>query len=781
MLWSNPLLNLLANLGLKAFNALNRPHTQARLSIKGLNGEVEVIRDVWGTPHIFGRSIEDVVFAQGFVHAQERLWQMDLCRRLGAGRLSEILGKPTLSTDIAMRTMGFRKWAEKSTSNVEGQERTILGAYCDGVNACIRREPLPLEFRLLRYSPEPWTLADTLSWNYLLFLNLGTSWESELLRGQLISAIGPEKASELELAIEEAGPLILDASWPSPLQSGNRYAGPSRKDGVGSNNWAISSQRSKSAAPLLANDMHVGLTNPAIFFQNHLSCAALDVVGVSFPGIPLVVQGHNGRVAWGFTNGFADVQDLYVEHLRTQDGRLEYELRGEWQPVVYRQEKILVKGQPAHTETVAETAHGPIINHALLSSVTPELPPLAMRWTAFETYTSFKAVIRMNQAQDCQEFRQALREWVSPVQNVVFADTQNNIAFLQAGEIPIRAHGDGSKPMPGWTGEREWVGRIPFDELPQLHNPPRGFIVTANNRVAGSDYPYYLGRDYINADRAQRITELIEGTPAHDLESIKKIQLDQRPPSTRKMIQLSRDLHADDPELAEALQMIARWDGNLDAGSVPAAIVEVWVRQILALVLDGKLSGLEARVRGSYPAGLWGLHSWEWLSARLEDPGSHWWDHDGLSGRNGVLLEALQRSLAYLRQKLGPDVRSWRWGSLHQLTFSHVLGQARPLDKIFNRGPYPIGGDSGTVSSAYTSWYENDPEGAIGPPFRFLIDMADPAHAQVTFAPGQSGRPGTPHYDDGIEDWFSGQYHLLLFLREEIERYTESRLILEPG
>ncbi len=773
-------LNLLAKLGLKTFNVLNHPHTRGRLSLKGLNDEVEVIRDVWGTPHIFGRSIEDVVFAQGFIHAQERLWQLDFCRRLVAGRLSEILGKPTLSTDIAMRTMGFRKWAEESAAHVTEQERAIIDAYCLGVNACIQREPLPLEFRLLRYSPEPWTLADSLSWNYLLFLNLGTSWESELLRGQLISAVGPEKESELELAIEEAGPLILDASWPSPLQSGNRFAGPSRKDGVGSNNWVISGQRSKSGRPLLANDMHVGLTSPAIFIQNHLSCNELDVAGVSFPGIPLVVQGHNGRVAWGFTNGFADVQDLYLEHLRTQDGQLEYELRGQWLPAACRQEKILVKGQPAHTETVVETAHGPIINHALLSTVLPELPPLSMRWTAFETYTTFSPVIRMNQAQNCQEFRQALREWVSPVQNVVFADTQNNIGFIQAGEIPIRALGDGSKPLPGWTGEREWVGRIPFEALPQLSNPPRGFIVTANNRVAGPDYPYYLGRDYINADRAQRITELIEDAPAHDLQSMQKIQLDQQPPSARKMIAVARELEADDPQASAALELFRQWDGTLDAASIPAAICEVWVRQILALVLDGKLSGLEERVRGGPLAGLWGLHSWEWLSARLGEPDSPWWSCNGFTGRSAVLLEAWKRSLAYLRQKLGPDVQSWRWGSLHQLTFSHILGQAQPLDKIFSRGPYPIGGDSGTVWSAYTNWYENDPPGAIGPPYRFVIDMADPAHAQVTFAPGQSGRPGSAHYDDGIPDWFSGKYHPLLFLRAEIEQYAESRLTLAP-
>ncbi len=779
MLWSDSFLNPLLKWGLNTFNSLNYPHTRGRLALKGLRGEVEIMRDVWGTPHIFGRSIEDVIFAQGFVHAQERLWQLDFCRRLVAGRLSEILGKVTLKTDIAMRTMGFRKWAEETAAALEGQPRAILGAFCEGVNACIRREPLPLEFKLLRYSPEPWSMADSLSWNYLLFLNLGASWESELLRGQLISAVGPEVASELELTIEEAGPLILDANLPS-FQLGNPFTGPSRKNGVGSNNWVISGERSKSGMPLLANDMHVGMSSPAIFILNHLCCDELDVAGASFPGIPLVVQGHNGHVAWGFTNGFADVQDLYVEHLLTRDGRLEYELSGEWCPVTFRQEKILVKGEPAHTETVVETIHGPIINQALLGEVSPEIPPLAMRWTAFETNAPINALLRMNQAQGCQEFRDALREWAAPVQNVVFADTQNNIAFLQAGEIPIRARGDGSKPLPGWTGEREWVDRIPFDDLPQLYNPPRGYIVTANNRVAGSDYPYYLGHDYINADRAQRISELIEEKPLHDLSSMQKIQLDQQPPSARRMVQVVRQLQTGDPELAGALGMVAQWDGTLDAGSTPAAIVEVWVRQILALVLDGKLDGLEERMRGGRPGGLWGLHCWEWLSVRMEDPDSPWWKFGELRGRDAVMLEALRRTLAYLRQELGPDVHAWQWGSLHQLTFSHILGSAAQLDKILNLGPFPIGGDGGTVWAAHTNWYENDPVGAIGPPYRFVIDLADVAHAHVTFAPGQSGRPGTAHYADGIQDWFSGKYHPLLFLRAEIEHNAESRLTLIP-
>ncbi len=780
MSWADRIPSSLLNIGLKAFNALNHPQVRGHLSFKGLMDKVEIIRDVWGVPHIFGHSIADVAFAQGFFHAQERLWEMDFCRRLVAGRLSEILGKPALSSDIAMRTMGFRKSAKKSESIVDGQEREILSAFCAGVNACIQHDPLPVEFKLLRYTPEPWTIADTLQWNYLLFLHLGTSWDSELLRGQLISAVGAEKVPELEWDDEEAWPLILDAGLPYPFHAGRNFAGPTRGEGVGSNNWVISGERSKSGSPLLANDMHVGMTSPAIFIQNHLCGDELNVAGVSFPGMPLVVQGHNGHVAWGFTNGYADVQDLYEEHLRSEDSLVEYEQHGEWRPVTYRQEKILIKGEPAHIETVLETVHGPIINNALFKDLSPECPPLAMRWTAFESHASFRSLIRMNQARDCQEFHDGLRDWVSPVQNVVYADTQNNIAFIQAGEIPVRAGCDGSVPIAGWTGEHEWVSRIPFDELPQLYNPARGFIATANNRVAGPEYPYYLGHDYVNHDRAQRIIDLIEENPEMDLPGMQKIQLDQQPPSARKMIQAAKSLVPTDADLTAALEMIAKWDGKMDASSAPAALCEVWIRQILSMVLEGKLSGLEERVLGRYPTGLWELHSWEWLSARMDEPHSPCWRLDHYPGRDEVLLEALKRSLAYLSEKLGPDLHAWHWGDLHKLTFEHILGKGKLLDKIFNLGPFPIGGDSSTIWAAYTDWYKDSQRGAIGPPFRFIIDMSDPAHAQVSFVPGQSGRPGSAHYADGIAEWFSGNYHTLLFLRDEIERNAEARLTLIP-
>ncbi len=780
MSWVDSILAPFMKLGVHAYNLTHRPHLDGNLTLNGLNREVEIIRDHWGVPHIYAHSIEDVIFGQGFTHAQERLWQMDLYRRVVAGRVSEVMGKAGLETDLTMRTLGLRQWAEKAAGQEGGLERSITEAYSLGVNECIRSEPLPLEFSLLGYKPEPWTPTDSLSWNYLMFVYLGSSWESELLRGQLIHKLGSQKIAELELASEEAWPLILDANLPLLASKRQAFSLGSPADGVGSNNWVISGSKSLSGSPLLANDMHLQLTAPGIFIQNHLSCSILNVVGVSFPGVPLVIQGHNGRVAWGFTDGFADVQDLFEEHIRTRDGVKEAEYQGQWFPLTLRQEEINIKGKPAITEIVEETRHGPVINKALIKQSETELPAMAMSWTAFDAHSFLESIFRMNKAESCFEFRDALRNWRAVNQNVVYADTLGNIAYNYVGDIPIRAKGNGAVPVAGWTGEYEWTGFIPFEGLPQLFNPSRGYIVTANNRVASSDYPYHLGNDYVVHDRAQRITELIEETGQADASCLCGMQYDQVSPSARIFARVAGGLTSAMYEDTAAITLMREWDGHLAPDSPCAALYEVWIRQTLALMLDEKMAGMGQQVRGSRGSGMWGMHAWEWLTARLDDPDSAWWQLKNCCGRDAVLLEALHRSLSHLHANLGPELSKWRWGNLHHLTFSHIMGRQRPLDRVFNLGPYSIGGDGSTVWASASSFVDLSRNDVVGPPFRFVIDMADPAHARVNFVPGQSGLPGTRHYADGVDDWFNARYHTLLFLRDEITRDAESVLMLKP-
>ncbi len=348
------------------------PQTRGSLRLAGLHAPVEVWRDDLGIPHIFALNPQDALFAQGFVHAQERLWQMDINRRLVQGRLAELLGEGALGYDRAMRTLGLRHVAEQEARLLEGQYQQDMQAYCNGVNAGIAQNRLPVEFTLLGYRPDAWQIADCLSYNKLMSWTLSANWESEVVRARLISRLGVEKATELELDASEAAGLVLDAGRGTGLASeGRAFSGPGPLDGVGSNNWVIAGQRSLSGHPILANDMHLVLNIPAIWFENHLSGGDLNLNGVSLPGVPLIIAGHNGSVAWGYTNGFSDVQDLYEEHLRKSgNGQVEYEYQGAWYPAEVRHEVIRVKGGKSVVEDVIQTRHGPIINQALL----PRLP-----------------------------------------------------------------------------------------------------------------------------------------------------------------------------------------------------------------------------------------------------------------------------------------------------------------------------------------------------------------------------------------------------------------------
>ena len=786
----NGLLGPILKGGLYLLSRTRLPQTQGSLGLQGLHGKVEVLRDRWGVPHIYAQNAEDGVFAQGLVHAQDRLWQMDFTRRVVAGRLCEVLGESALPFDRAMRTLGLRRVAEQEARQLDGRAGDLVAAYCAGANAWIERArargTLPVEFSLLGYQPEPWQPADVASWIKLMCWDLCANWESELVRAQIIQRVGPEKAAELELGFDKAWAAILDAGMAlaggaSP-DATRRYTGAHAGEGLGSNNWVVHGTRTASGMPLLANDMHLSLSNPAIWYENHLVGGELNVTGVSLPGAPLVVAGHNQHVAWAYTDGMADVQDLYEEHLRrAPGGGWEYEFQGQWLAAEVRQEQIQIKGGKQAVEEVVVTRHGPVIN-TLFKKAYPDLPPLALRWTTLEPERQMEAIYAMNTAPDCAAFHQALRSFTSPAQNTVFADTQGNIAYTLSGRVPIRASGDGSVPMPGWSGEAEWLGWIPFEEMPHLENPPRGFVATANNPVSRSLTPHLIGRDFLNSDRAARISEMLEANPRVDPAYFKRMQFDQVSWSARALAGALGQLECGDSELAEVAGQFRGWDGDLSADSALALILEATLRQGLGLVLEHRLGELGIHVQGKGPfAGFWGEHAWEWFIALLEQPDSDWFDLGKAENRDDVLYLALRQALDALKASQGPDRASWRWGSLHRLTFGHVLGAKKPLDAVFNLGPFPIGGDGSTIWATHTHLYDLETPSVVGPPYRLIADLADLDHCLGILAPGQSGNLASPHYRDGIQPWFEGQYHPILFRRDEVEQHLEARLELSPS
>ena len=765
------------------------------MRLRGPEASVEVIRDRWGVPHIYAQSIHDLLFAQGFVHAQDRLWQMEFQRRLVAGRLSEMLGSETVPVDRWIRTLGMRRVADQEVELISADARAHLEAYATGVDACVALGRLPVEFTLLRHRPEPWTVADTLSWVKMMSWDLSANWEAELLRAQLIARLGPERAAELEPEYFDRCPLILPpgvdcrANGSLALErakAGRPYAGPGPDSGLGSNNWVVSGARSGTGWPLLANDMHLALMMPSIWYENHLHADGFHVTGITFPGIPGIVVGHNGRVAWGFTNGFPDVQDLYQERLRgSAGGRVEYEFKGKWLDAEVIQEEIRVKGAEPVVEEVILTRHGPIIN-----SLAPELAgegPLALHWVSLGPDTMIEVLFEMARASDCSEFRESLRHWTAPAQNMVYADVEGNIGYSLPGKIPIRAQGDGRVPVAGWTGEYEWLGFIPFEELPHLTNPESGYIATANNRIHDDGYGHYLGYDHCSGDRAQRIVELIEAAGVLDIATIQRMQLDQESTAARVVARFMGDLDVEDVDLKPVVRLMRDWDARLAADSPAAAVYEVFARRVVELTLAPKLGDLATRYTGKGPTpvldegSIFGHRSWEWLQEALSDPASHWFNLGQGEDRDDVMRRALRETVDYLKANVGPGIEDWAWGKVHKLTFGHLLGREPLLAPIFNRGPFAIGGDDHTVWATGGSTPDLDCQALIGPPYRFIADLGNLRNSVSVLAPGQSGQPGSLHYDDQVEDWFQGAYHPMLYAREDVEREAKSRLLLEPA
>ena len=770
------------------------PQTTGNLKIKGLINPVEIIRDQLGIPHIYAQNETDLMFAQGFVHAQDRLWQMDFQRRVVAGRLSEILGEVALQNDRWMRILGMRRAAERDASLVPPDAQVLIDAYTAGVNSCIALGHYPMEFSLLRYQPEPWTVVDLLSWGKMMAWTLSANWEAELLRAQLIARLGPEMAAELEPDTSTVEPYIippgtdysaLGHTASQRAEAARTFTGPAAKEGLGSNNWVLSGSHTASGKPLLANDMHLLMGIPAIWYENHLVGGDLNLSGVSFPGVLGIIAGHNQHVAWGFTNGFPDVQDLYMEHLsRTDQGQVQYEYQGQWINAEVLQEPIQVKGGKTVYQEVIITRHGPIINQ-LAPDFSGETP-LALRWTSYDPEQLFLALHHMNRAHNCLEFREALRFWGTPSQNTVYADTQGNIAYNLTGRVPVRAKGDGRIPVPGWTGEYEWTGFIPFEQLPQLYNPPQGYIATANNRVADSSYPHFLGNDYVSANRARRIKELIEANPKIDIAYIQDMHFDQLSPHARTMAGFLGKLETDDPELKMVVDRIQKWDGKLAPESSEASLYEIFSRRMILLLTTTRLGDLAIRYLGKGPVpllaetSLFGERAFEWLLMILSLQESAWFQSEAGTNRDDLMRIALRQTVDQLKTQFGSSMDQWEWKKLHKIRFSHVLGSVKPLDKLYNRGPYPVGGDSNTIWNTGTSYHNLTSDIVVGPPFRFIADLGDLDHCLGLLTPGQSGHPFSKHYADQIKPWFTRGYHPMIFDRQELEKGILAQLILDP-
>ena len=771
---------LLALLGAFFYLRTSLPKVSGTLSLPGLSAPVEVVRDENAVPHIYAQNVEDALFALGFVHAQDRLFQMDFQRRVGAGRLSEVLGSATVETDKFLRTLGVYRSAERTLPHLSAEAQGALAAYSAGVNAFLaeHKGALPPEFLILGYEPEPWQPADSLVWLKMMAWDLGGNWDDELLRARLLKVLPPERVAELWPPYPGDAPVVLpdfSALYQKlPLEKLWATSPKPLPPGAGSNNWVVSGEHSVTGAPLLANDPHLALQTPALWYLAQLSAPGLGVTGATLPGLPFVVLGHTDRVAWGFTNTGPDTQDLFVERLDRKNPN-RYKTPTGWADIKTRQETIRVKGQADITFTVRETRHGPLISDvsAAAAAVAGSDYALAFAWTSLrDDDLSAQAGLELNRVQNWHDFTEALRDFHAPQQNIVYADTDGNIGFYAPARVPIRKKGDGLVPVPGWTGDYDWTGFIPFEKLPHVYNPPSGQLVTANNKLVPDSYPYFLTSEWAEPYRVERITALLAAQKKHSLGSFRDVQADQFSGMVGDFLPFLLSVQAEGAD-AQALQTrLATWDGVMAADAPEPLIFSMWYKTFTRLVLEDDLGTLFEDTWGFRPLFFRNVirEQTAWCD-RIETPQTETCEL--------LAATALRQTAQELRQLYGDDPANWHWGDPHYADHDHLVFGETPLARLFNLR-VPNGGDAFTVNAARYAVNAAGAAQTTGPGLRAVYDLSDLERSQFIQPTGQSGNVLSPHYRDFLDRWVNVEYLPILTNRDKVEANASGTLTLTP-
>jgi penicillin amidase len=790
------------------------PQLQGTIRLPGLQNDVTVERDNWGVPHIRAGSVEDMVEAQGYVMAQDRLWQMDLLRRVGRGQLSEILGPATLGVDKQFRIFGFGRAADRDIPLMEPAQRTLMEAYARGINRFIEqhRDRLPLEFSLLKYKPQPWQVSDSLVIAGYMYETLTNTWEEELNRATVSEKIGWERARDL--FSPEAVMDHFVVGDPNAINDGSRHSrvdpgdegddgddmesdgvlktgvsNPRRDDAVaenlpdltsvlalsvrgylaetqqeirhslGSNNWVVSGDHTATGKPLLANDTHLELSIPPIWYEVHLTGPGWNVKGFTLPGAPLVVIGHNDRIAWGFTNNGADVQDLYIEKFNPAAPD-EYRANGKWLKAQIYDEVLHVKGRPDEHLRIVATRHGPVVRRAADKAY-------ALRWTATEPGGLSNTYTLLGKAQNWEEFRGVMKHVWGPAQNVVYADIKGNIGYVMAARVPLRRRGHGEVPVPGDVDDFEWTGYIPFDQLPQALNPDSGLIVTANARVVGPNYKPYLTDHWEEPYRTSRIYDLL-----HDKRDLRpvdmlKVQTDTYSyPHVFLADQLSaaaRTKAPNDDRAKKLIDALKDWNGIADADSAEVSFLVAFRRATLALILEPYLADQTS---------LYQWRSTSFLQKILTDrPGK--WLPPAYKSYDDLLVAAADRAVA----KLAEDAKSsriedWEWRQFNSLDMLHPIGREGVLKALLSISGKPQAGTSYSVRAATKGH---------GPAMRFVANLGNWDESILLIPAGQSGQLGSSHYADQFSYWYEGKPIFQPFSDPAQARTRKHTLTLKPA
>ena len=743
------------------------PQTDGEARLAGLTAPVVVRRDALGVPHLQASSLPDLVRAQGYVTAQDRMWQMDLLRRRAEGQLAEAFGEPALLADREIRTLGLADAARRALPLVPPEVRVLLDAYAEGVNAWLsaHQDSLPLEFHLLRYAPRRWEAVDSLAVGKLLAMDLAQGWEDEALAATVLDRLPADVRAMLFPKIFANDRILVGHDEPVALPASSAVEETSR----GSNDWVLSGAHTASGRPILANDPHLALGVPSIWSAVHLTSPEVDVAGVVLPGTPGVTIGRNRRIAWGCTNVHDDSADLYVEEFDPRD-RDRYRTPDGWQRVDTRHEAIGVRAGPLSSSVrtvdhvVRVTRHGPL--------VTIGARQYALRWTSLaDDAVELTAFLRLARAGGWDEFREAVRVFPGPAQNFVYADVDGHIGWYAAGRLPIRRAGDGSRPYAGASADGDWLGFVPFDELPHLLDPPSGRIVTANNRLVGTDYPYKVTRGGIGPWRAAALFERLESREAWTTDDIARLQGEHLSIPHRDLARLLREAagrHRGDAEWDAVDREMKGWDGRLEADSRAAALAAVTFRAVGMRVILPRVSGSPlARGLARRVAAIHKL--------LLERPAS--WVPAGDGDWDGVLLGAWRAAEAEIAERLGGDRARWTWGALNVMAVQHPLARAASvLAPLLSPPAVRMGGANTTPNVVGIT-----PTGAFeGPSMRLIASLADPDDTRLVNFMGQSGHVASENYGDQFDPWRNVETRRLAFTPDAVARAARHTLRLVP-
>jgi len=756
-------------------------------SVAGIDAPVEIVRDAHAIPHIYAQSRRDAAFAMGYVHAQDRLWQLEMQRRIGAARLAEVVGEPGLATDKFLRTLGLYRVAERNFERLSPEAQAVYRAYAAGVNAYLETgsEILPPEFLLLGHEPEPWRPADSVVWLKIMAWDLGDNFKDELLRARLAGKLDLEQLRDLWAQHPDDPPPGPHAAAPGFDPAGIDFgalAAALPADGVsgfGSNGWAVSGAHTESGKPLLANDPHLRLEVPGVWYLAHISTPDLEIVGATLPGLPFPLLGRTRNLAWGFTNTGPDVQDLFIERLDPDDPTRYLTPEGSV-PFAVRSETIAVSGEEPVELVVRETRHGPVVSGVIEESAQflEAGHVLAFAWTALdEDDLSAQALVNATAATDWQGFVEALRDLAVPQQTIIFADAEGNIGYVAPGRVPIRASGQGHMPAPGWTGEHDWVDRVPFEALPGEYNPASGRIVTANNRMVDADYPYFLTDDWTAPYRAQRIEALLDAQPKHTVESFAAIQQDLVSLAAERLLPVLLRL-AEPRGVAgrDALNLLIQWDHTMSREGAAPLIYMAWLRELMHVLFADEL--------GDVFEDYWKIRV-EPIHRALGERQA-WCNDVSTAGEQESCGEAVTRalevSLEYLALTYGHDMADWHWGEAHAVNMkSRILGEVPAVGSWFEID-MQSGGEKETVKAG--GFDVADPERPFaqnhGAGYRAVYDLGEPERSVFIQSTGQSGNPLSSHYADYAQAWRDGRYLPMRTDRAAVEEDALGTLVLEP-